>query len=116
MDTGDERLAHIEMISIIVERLLEGAPVGDLEDAAKNPVICVGRESKIIQNQRLPITEPIKKRRHLKKYDYSSVVPLLYSSSSSSYLRVGILGVSSSEASVWYRNVEIRLSSSFMRI
>lgn len=39
MDTGTEELAHIEMLATMIARLLDGAPVGDLEDAAKDPVI-----------------------------------------------------------------------------
>ena len=39
MDTGTEELAHIEMLATMIARLLDGAPVGDLEVAAKDPVI-----------------------------------------------------------------------------
>ena len=39
MDTGTEELAHIEMLATMIARLLDGAPVGDLETAAKNPII-----------------------------------------------------------------------------
>ena len=39
MDTGAEELAHIEMLATMIARLLEGAPVGDLEAAASDPVI-----------------------------------------------------------------------------
>jgi Mn-containing catalase len=39
MDTGAEELAHIEMLATMIARLLDGAPVGDLEDAAKDPII-----------------------------------------------------------------------------
>lgn len=39
MDTGTEELAHVEMLATMIARLLDGAPVGDLEDAAKDPVI-----------------------------------------------------------------------------
>lgn len=39
MDTGTEELAHIEMLATMIARLLDGAPVGDLEDAAKDPII-----------------------------------------------------------------------------
>ncbi|QOY37739.1 manganese catalase family protein [Anaerobacillus isosaccharinicus] len=39
MDTGTEELAHIEMLSTMIARLLDGAPVGDLEEAAKDPVL-----------------------------------------------------------------------------
>lgn len=39
MDTGAEELAHIEMLATMIARLLDGAPVGDLEAAASDPVI-----------------------------------------------------------------------------
>ncbi|GGH86397.1 Mn-containing catalase [Pullulanibacillus pueri] len=39
MDTGAEELAHIEMLATMIARLLDGAPVGDLEKAAKDPII-----------------------------------------------------------------------------
>jgi Mn-containing catalase len=39
MDTGAEELAHIEMLATMIARLLDGAPVGDIEVAAKDPVI-----------------------------------------------------------------------------
>nr|WP_156791360.1 manganese catalase family protein [Bacillus sp. SG-1] len=39
MDTGAEELAHIEMLATMIARLLDGAPVGDLEVAAQDPVI-----------------------------------------------------------------------------
>jgi len=39
MDTGAEEMAHIEMLATMIARLLEGAPVGDLETAAKDPII-----------------------------------------------------------------------------
>jgi Mn-containing catalase len=39
MDTGTEELAHVEMLATMIARLLDGAPVGDQEAAAKNPVI-----------------------------------------------------------------------------
>lgn len=39
LDTGTEELAHIEMIATMIARLLDGAPVGDQEEAAKHPVI-----------------------------------------------------------------------------
>jgi Mn-containing catalase len=39
MDTGAEELAHIEMLATMIARLLDGAPIGDLEDAAKDPII-----------------------------------------------------------------------------
>jgi Mn-containing catalase len=39
MDTGTEEIAHVEMLATMIARLLDGAPVGDLEVAAQNPVI-----------------------------------------------------------------------------
>lgn len=39
MDTGAEELAHIEMLATMIARLLDGAPIGDSETAAQNPVI-----------------------------------------------------------------------------
>lgn len=39
MDTGTEELAHVEMLATMIARLLDNAPVGDLEEAAKDPVI-----------------------------------------------------------------------------
>jgi len=39
MDTGTEELAHIEMLATMIARLLDGAPVTDLERAAQDPVI-----------------------------------------------------------------------------
>lgn len=39
MDTGTEELAHIEMLATMIARLLDKAPVGDQETAAKDPVI-----------------------------------------------------------------------------
>lgn len=39
MDTGTEELAHIEMLATMIARLLDNAPVGDLEEAVKNPVL-----------------------------------------------------------------------------
>ncbi|MFC5711308.1 manganese catalase family protein [Thalassorhabdus alkalitolerans] len=39
MDTGTEELAHVEMLCTMIARLLDGAPVGDLEEAAKDPVL-----------------------------------------------------------------------------
>lgn len=39
MDTGAEELAHIEMLATMIARLLDGAPVGDLEKAAQDPII-----------------------------------------------------------------------------
>lgn len=39
MDTGTEEIAHVEMLATMIARLLDGAPVGDLEVAAQNPVM-----------------------------------------------------------------------------
>jgi len=39
MDTGTEELAHIEMLATMIARLLDGAPVGDLEEAVQDPTI-----------------------------------------------------------------------------
>ncbi|PPA69562.1 manganese catalase family protein [Jeotgalibacillus proteolyticus] len=39
MDTGAEELAHIEMLATMIARLLDGAPVGDLETAAQDPIV-----------------------------------------------------------------------------
>lgn len=39
MDVGTEELAHIEMLATMIARLLDDAPVGDLEEAAKDPVM-----------------------------------------------------------------------------
>lgn len=39
LDTGTEELGHVEMISTMIARLLEGAPVKEQEEAAENPVI-----------------------------------------------------------------------------
>lgn len=39
MDTGTEELAHIEMLATMIARLLDGAPLTDLETAAQDPVI-----------------------------------------------------------------------------
>lgn len=39
MDTGAEEMAHIEMLATMIARLLDGAPVGDLETAAKDPIM-----------------------------------------------------------------------------
>lgn len=39
MDTGTEELAHVEMLATMIARLLDHAPAGDLEEAAKNPVL-----------------------------------------------------------------------------
>ena len=39
LDIGTEEIAHVEMLSVMVSRLLENAPVNEQEDAAKNPVV-----------------------------------------------------------------------------
>ncbi|MRX72105.1 manganese catalase family protein [Bacillus lacus] len=39
MDIGTEELAHIEMITTMIARLLDKAPVKDQEEAAQNPII-----------------------------------------------------------------------------
>ena len=39
LDTGTEEMAHVEMLATMIARLLDGAPVGDLETAAKDPVV-----------------------------------------------------------------------------
>ncbi|MET3507285.1 manganese catalase family protein [Halalkalibacter oceani] len=39
MDTGAEELAHIEMLATMIARLLDGAPVGDLESVAQDPIV-----------------------------------------------------------------------------
>ncbi|ADU28567.1 manganese catalase family protein [Evansella cellulosilytica] len=39
MDVGTEELAHVEMLATMIARLLDGASLGDQEDAAKNPVV-----------------------------------------------------------------------------
>jgi len=38
-DTGTEELAHVEMLCTMIARLLDGAPVGDLEAAAQDPLV-----------------------------------------------------------------------------
>lgn len=38
-DTGTEELAHVEMLATMIARLLDGAPVGDVETAAKDPLV-----------------------------------------------------------------------------
>lgn len=38
-DTGAEEFAHVEMLATMIARLLDGAPVGDQELAAQDPVI-----------------------------------------------------------------------------
>ncbi|MFA9556586.1 manganese catalase family protein [Evansella sp. AB-rgal1] len=39
MDVGTEELAHVEMLATMIARLLDGAPIGDQETAAKDPVL-----------------------------------------------------------------------------
>ncbi|WP_074734682.1 manganese catalase family protein [Halobacillus karajensis] len=39
MDTGTEELGHVEMISTMIARLLDDAPVNEQEKAAEDPVI-----------------------------------------------------------------------------
>lgn len=39
MATGTEEFAHVEMLATMIARLLDNAPVGDQEAAAKDPVI-----------------------------------------------------------------------------
>lgn len=39
LDVGTEEIAHVEMLSAMISRLLDKAPVKDQEDAAKIPVI-----------------------------------------------------------------------------
>ncbi len=38
-DIGTEEIAHVEMLSIMISRLLDKAPIGDQEEAAKIPVL-----------------------------------------------------------------------------
>lgn len=38
LDIGTEEIGHVEMLSVMIARLLEGAPVNAQEDAAKHPV------------------------------------------------------------------------------
>lgn len=38
-DTGTEELAHVEMLATMIARLLDGAPIGDVETAAKDPLV-----------------------------------------------------------------------------
>jgi len=38
LDIGTEEIAHVEMLSVMIARLLEGAPLNAQEDAAKNPI------------------------------------------------------------------------------
>ncbi|MDX8044433.1 manganese catalase family protein [Gracilibacillus sp. S3-1-1] len=39
MDVGTEEIAHVEMLATMIARLLDDAPIGDLEEAAKDPVL-----------------------------------------------------------------------------
>jgi len=39
LDIGTEEIAHVEMIATMIAQLLDGAPVQDQEEAAKDPVI-----------------------------------------------------------------------------
>jgi Mn-containing catalase len=39
MDTAAEEIGHVEMIATMIARLLDGAPVKEQEEAAKDPVI-----------------------------------------------------------------------------
>jgi len=39
LDIGTEEIAHVEMLSVMISRLLDNAPVEEQEDAAKIPVI-----------------------------------------------------------------------------
>lgn len=39
LDIGTEEIAHVEMLSVMISRLLDKAPVNEQEDAAKNPVV-----------------------------------------------------------------------------
>ncbi|MFE8702033.1 manganese catalase family protein [Cytobacillus sp. FJAT-54145] len=39
LDIGTEEIAHVEMIATMIAQLLDGAPVKDQEEAAKDPVI-----------------------------------------------------------------------------
>ncbi len=38
-DIGTEEIAHVEMLSIMISRLLDKAPIGDQEEAAKIPIL-----------------------------------------------------------------------------
>ncbi|KAB8128327.1 manganese catalase family protein [Gracilibacillus oryzae] len=38
-DVGTEEIAHVEMLATMIARLLDNAPIGDLEEACKNPVL-----------------------------------------------------------------------------
>lgn len=39
LDIGTEEIGHVEMLSTMIAQLLDGAPVDQLEEAAKDPVI-----------------------------------------------------------------------------
>ncbi|WP_170007137.1 manganese catalase family protein [Bacillus fonticola] len=39
LDIGTEEIAHVEMLCTMISRLLDGAPVEDQEEAAKDPLI-----------------------------------------------------------------------------
>lgn len=39
LDVGTEEIGHVEMLSVMISRLLDKAPVKDQEDAAKNPMV-----------------------------------------------------------------------------
>src|SRR4051812_4124199 len=39
LDIGTEEIAHVEMLSVMIARLLEGAPVKEQENGAKDPAV-----------------------------------------------------------------------------
>jgi len=39
LDIGTEEIAHVEMLSVMIARLLEGAPLNEQEEAAKHPAV-----------------------------------------------------------------------------
>jgi Mn-containing catalase len=39
LDIATEEIAHVEMLSVMISRLLDGAPVNEQEDAARNPLV-----------------------------------------------------------------------------
>ncbi|WP_027963705.1 manganese catalase family protein [Halalkalibacillus halophilus] len=39
MDVGTEELAHVEMLATMIARLLDDAPIGDLEEASQDPAM-----------------------------------------------------------------------------
>ena len=39
LDIGTEEIAHVEMLAIMISRLLDGAPVNEQLDAARDPVV-----------------------------------------------------------------------------